>query len=269
MAYRYAQGVGCLCVLDLSVADRRESVRGSLSRRSPRPVFRQERLDGDSSRNGPGRGRGAVACPRRSAGAGKLSSQRTIEPMPFVTIPIVLLSLIMGQWGTVVSHETVPTVKPKRCPTWFEHTARFGPGRPHAVAVNDLKAVSVCRYYEDPYSANAPGLPPNNKLASEKVIDHRHTARSLARAFDRLRPYPPQQHGYYPFPQKEMHLCSAEFGGGFYVRFLYSDGRQSSVEVVPSGCPRAVAGKHGHWLLLSGDLHLRLMKIAPLPQEAG
>lgn len=176
-----------------------------------------------------------------------------------LALPVALLSLFMGRWGTLVSRETVPTVKAKQCPTWFEHTARFGPGRPHAVAVNDLKAVSVCRYYEDPYSANAPGLPPNNKLASEKVIEQHYTVRSLARAFNRLPPYPSQRKGAL--------LCSAEFGGGFYLRFLYPNGRQSSLEVVPSGCPRAVAGKHGGWLLLSSDLRLRLMKIAPLPQR--
>jgi len=65
-----------------------------------------------------------------------------------------------------------------------------------------------------------------------------------------------------------MRLCSSEFGGGFYLRFLYSDGRRSSVEVVPSGCPRAIAGKKGGWLWLSRDLRLRLMRIAPLPQRA-
>jgi hypothetical protein len=123
--------------------------------------------------------------------------------------------------------------------------------------VRSLRAVAVCRYYENPQLANGPDLPPNNKLANEKTIEHRKTVLSLARAFDRLRSYPAQENG--------MHLCSDEFGGGFYVRFLYSDGRRSSLEVVPSGCPRAVAGKHGGWLLLSADLRLRLMKVAPLP----
>jgi hypothetical protein len=119
----------------------------------------------------------------------------------------------------------------------------------------------VCRFNENPYGANGGDLPPNNKLATEKVLNQRPTARSLARAFDHLRPFPRQEPGTL--------LCSTEFGGGFYLQFLYNDGRQSSVEVVPTGCPRAVPGKKGTWLLLSGELGQRLGRIAPLPQAGG
>jgi hypothetical protein len=172
-------------------------------------------------------------------------------------MPIVLLSLFAGQTQVSGVGEPAESLQLRSCPTWFERAPRLGPGRPDAVVVGSLRAVTVCRYYGNPQLANGPGLPPNNKLASEKTIESRQTVRSLARAFDRLRPYPSRENG--------MALCSDEFGGGFYVRFLYSDGRQSSLEVVPSGCLRAVAGKHGDWLMLSGGLRLRLMKVAPLP----
>lgn len=187
--------------------------------------------------------------------------------MDLAAISLVLFSLLIGHPDADSAHEVRETTSFERCPTWFHQASQLGLGRPDAVVVGGIRAVTVCRFYENPNMADRPGLPPNNKLASERIIDRRHTARSLARAFDRLRPYPPQPHGSYPPQQKEMHLCSSEFGGGFYLRFLYVNGRQSSVVVVPSGCPRAVVGRHGGWLLLSGDLRQRLIKIAPLPQE--
>jgi len=115
----------------------------------------------------------------------------------------------------------------------------------------------VCRFFENPNGANGPGLPPNGKLATEHIILQPRPARSLARSFNRLPPHPQSD--------SKMRICSSEFGGGFYVRFLFADGRRSSVEVIPSACPRAVAGKHGGWLLLSGALRQRLEAIAPLP----
>ncbi|HKO39049.1 MAG TPA: hypothetical protein VJU14_11850 [Solirubrobacterales bacterium] len=126
--------------------------------------------------------------------------------------------------------------------------------------------MAVCRYFGNANSANGPGLPPNDKLATERVVNQPHTARSLGRAFNRLRPFPAQD-APYPDGQPPMYLCSSEFGGGFYLRFLHSDGRRSSVEVVPTGCPRAVPGRRGGWLWLSADLKQRLMGIAPLPQQ--
>lgn len=152
-------------------------------------------------------------------------------------------------------------------PTWFYEAPRFGPGRPEAVELGGLRRVAVCRYRGNAHGANGPDLPPNDKLVIEKAVRQRHTAHSLARAFNRLRPFPFQD-APYPDGQPPMALCSAEFGGGFYLRFLYSDDRQSSVDVVPSGCPRAVPGKKGGWLLLSADLRARLERIAPLPQGA-
>lgn len=194
--------------------------------------------------------------------------------MQLATIPLVLLSLLVGQvqatpvreagWTVQESNPTArkanPAAIPEPCPVRFEHARPFGPGRPTAVVLGGLATVTVCRYQGNAFSAEGPGLPPNNKLANERTIGQRDTVQSLARAFDRLRPYP---------SQSGMPLCSAEFGGGFYIRFLYFDGRKSSLKVIPSGCPRAVAGRHGDWRLLSGDLRLRLMKIAPLPEEEG
>jgi hypothetical protein len=178
--------------------------------------------------------------------------------MQSAAIPILLLALLIGHTQDG-SEDHPPSGVPHACPEWFEHAPRLGPGRPEAVVGVDLASVTVCRYFENPNLANGPGLPPNNKLANEKTLQQRQTARSLAHAFNRLRPY--------PTPEGGMPLCAAEFGGGFYLQFLYSDGRQASIEVVPSGCPRAVPGKHGDWLLLSGDLRQRLRKIAPIPRQ--
>lgn len=159
------------------------------------------------------------------------------------------------------------TAEAEPCPTWFDRAPRLDPGRPEAVELGGLAEVTVCRYFGNHHSVNGPGLPPNDKLATEKVIEQPRTARSLGRAFNRLRRFPSHD-APYPDGQPPMRLCSNEFGGGFYLRFLYSDGRSSSVEVVPTGCPRVVAGKRGGWLWLSSDLHLRLMQIVPLPQGA-
>lgn len=184
--------------------------------------------------------------------------------MNLATWPIVLLSLLIGNPQGSPSHQARGTAEAGSCPTWFDRAPRLGPGRPDAVALRGLRAVTVCRFFENPHSAGGPGLPPNDKLAAEKLVRRPDTARSLGRAFNRLRPYPSQD-APYPDGQPPMRLCSSEFGGGFYLRFLYSDGRSSSVAVVPTGCPRAIAGKKGGWLWLSADLRLRLMKTAPLP----
>jgi hypothetical protein len=186
--------------------------------------------------------------------------------MHFAAIPIVLLSFLTGYpQGTEADHAR-ETPDSEACPTWFYEAPRSGAGRPQAVEPGGLTQVTVCGYRGNPNGANGPDLPPNDKLVAEKVIDQRHTARSLARAFNRLRPFPFQD-APYPDGRPPMALCSAEFGGGFYLSFLYSDDRRSSVEVVPTGCPRAVPGKKGGWRLLSADLGLRLMEIAPLQQR--
>jgi hypothetical protein len=192
----------------------------------------------------------------------------SIGDVHLAAVPIVLLALLIGGSQASSSHQAREAAEPEPCPTWFDQADRLGPGRPDAVKLGGLTEVAACRYVGNRHSAEGPGLPPNDKLATEKVIYEPHTARSLARAFNRLRPYPAQD-APYPDGQPPMYLCSNEFGGGFYLQFLYSDGRRSSVKVVPSGCPRAVAGKKGDWLWLSGDLRQRLMKIAPLPQRAG
>ena len=172
-------------------------------------------------------------------------------------IPLILTALLLGNSHAASAHKVDDPAAAQQCPTWFHRAPQLGPGLPDAVVVDSVREVVVCHFYENPNVANGPGLPPNNKLASEKVIDQGDTAQSLGRSFNRLRPYPSKQ--------KASLLCSSEFGGGFYLRFLYSDGRKASIEVVPSGCPRAVAGKNGSWLLLSSHLRVRLNKIAPLP----
>lgn len=187
--------------------------------------------------------------------------------MSFAALPILLLSFLLGYPQAPPSHQAHGAAESEPCPTWFGRAPQLGPGRPEAVELRGLTEVTVCRYFENPHSGDGPGLPPNDKLATEKLIKSAHTARSLGRAFNRLRPYPAQD-APYPDGQPPMRLCSNEFGGGFYLRFLYSDGRSSSVGVVPTGCPHAIAGKKGDWLWLSPDLRLRLMKTAPLPQSA-
>lgn len=186
--------------------------------------------------------------------------------MHLAAIPFVLLAFLIGYPQGTASHQARETSESEPCPTWFYEAPRLGSGHPEAVELGDLTQVAVCRYRGNPNGAVGPDLPPNDKLVAEKVVDQRRTARSLARAFNRLRPYPFQD-APYPDGQPPMALCSAEFGGGFYLRFLSSDDRRSSVEVVPSGCPRAVPGKKGGWRLLSADLRQRLMKIVPLQQR--
>lgn len=180
-------------------------------------------------------------------------------------IPVVLLAL-SGDLQSYPSHQARAAAEPEACPTWFDQAPRLGHGRPHAVELEGLREVVICRYSGNPQGAEGPGLPPNDKFATERVVSRPLTARSLGRAFNRLRPYPAQD-APYPDGQPPMYLCSSEFGGGFYLQFLYSDGRRSSVEVVPTGCPRAVPGKKGGWLWLSADLRQRLMTIVPLPQS--
>jgi len=176
-----------------------------------------------------------------------------------MVIALALVSLLLSHLSG--AQEPPEDPGPRPCPIWLEDAPRLGPGRPEAISRKHLESVTVCRYYENPNLANGPDLPPNDKLANEKTISVSRTVQSLARSIDRLRSYPAPKNGT-PF-------CSAEFGGGFWVNFGYFDGREASVEVVPSGCPRAVAGKHGGWLMLSGKLRQRLRKIAPLPRQGG
>jgi hypothetical protein len=179
-------------------------------------------------------------------------------------IPIVLLAFLIGSPQVNESPQPRET-GPEPCPTWLYEAPQLGPGRPQAVELRGLKEVSVCRYFGNAQNTNGPGLPPNDKLATERVIIRPRTARSLARAFNRLRPYPLQD-APYPDGQPPMLMCSPAFGGGFYLRFLYSDARQSSVAAFPDACSSAFAGKKGGWLLLAVNLSRRLERIAPLPQ---
>lgn len=173
-------------------------------------------------------------------------------------LPLVVLALFAG--GHSPSREITSggeSTRSSACPAWFEDAHPIGPGRPGAVPLADLESVVVCRYFGNPESANGPGLPANNHFAAQRSITRTSRAISLALAFDRLRPYPSRGKGTL--------ICPAEFGGGFYLLFRYSDHRQASVEVVPSGCPRVVPGRHGSWRLLSGPLRVRLKHLVPLP----
>jgi hypothetical protein len=101
-------------------------------------------------------------------------------------------------------------------------------------------------------------LHPKKFLIGEGMIDNRATVRSLARAFNRLGPYPRE-----PGPR----FCPIESGGGFYVQFAYGDGNRNSVSVIPTGCPRAVAGRNGRWLYLPDYLVHRISAIAPVSES--
>lgn len=180
-----------------------------------------------------------------------------------ILFPALAVSLALVLPGAASQHAR-ESVESAPCPAWFDQAPRLGPGRPEAVELGGLREVVVCRYSGNAQGAEGPGLPPNDKFETERVVSQPHTARSLGRAFNRLGPYPAID-APYPDGRPPMYLCSSEFGGGFYLQFLYADGRRSSVKVVPTGCPRAVAGKKGDWLWLSGDLRQRLMEIAPLP----
>src|SRR6476469_9243020 len=134
-------------------------------------------------------------------------------------LPFVLLAFLFGQSQAATTQQELGAAEVGPCPTWFHRAARLGPGRPEAVPLGGLKEVTLCRYFGNPNSANGADLPPNNKLAAEKMIGQSLTARSLGHSFNRLRPYPTQD-APYPDGQPPMHLCSSEFGGGFYLRFL-------------------------------------------------
>src|SRR5690348_11875807 len=130
--------------------------------------------------------------------------------MHLAALPIVLLALLVGDSQAAPVHQGREAAEVEPCPMWLDRAARLGPGRPDAVEIDGLKKVVACRYFGNPNSANGPGLPPNDKLAAETVIDQPRSARSLGRAFNRLRPYPAQD-APYPDGQPPMYMCSSEF----------------------------------------------------------
>ena len=174
--------------------------------------------------------------------------------MRLVMVPVLVLMLLGLPSSGPPGPEDQRMGSAASCPAWFEDAPRLGPGRPAAVVLGGVESVTICRYHGNANLGNGPGLPPNNKLENEKMIERKVLARSMARMVDRLTPYP---------SGRSQQLCSNEFGGGFWLRFGYRDGRTSSVEVVPSGCPRAIAGKHGGWLSLSYRLHRTLDAVVP------
>jgi hypothetical protein len=183
--------------------------------------------------------------------------------MHVVAIPLVLISVLIGQMHAPSERLHSESRRgDQSCPTWFEQAPPLGPGRPEPVTVPGLSEMTVCRYHGPPGGIHIPGTESTKtNLAGERTIKRPHTVSSLARAFDRLLPY---EH-----PGKETEFCPPESSGGFYVRFIYRDGRQSSVKVIPSGCRRAVAGKYGRPLFLPTYLERRLAKMVPPSHEAG
>jgi len=142
------------------------------------------------------------------------------------------------------------------CPRWFEDAPRRGSGRSIAVSLSGLTQVTVCRYLHAFGGGEVVHHPPlKTNLVSEGRRRQLHTVKSLARGFNRLLPY--------PHPKEEARFCGNEGSGGFYVWFLYRDGHKASLEVKPSGCPHAIAGKGGRLLFLPTHLTRRLAKMAP------
>jgi hypothetical protein len=131
--------------------------------------------------------------------------------MHLAAIPFVLLAFLIGYPEGTASHQARETSESEPCPTWFYEAPRLGSGRPDAVELGGLREVAVCSYSGNSHGAEGPGLPPNDKLATERMVSRPLTARSLGRAFNRLRP---SQDAPFPDGQPPMYLCSTEFGGG-------------------------------------------------------
>jgi hypothetical protein len=176
--------------------------------------------------------------------------------MPVVVLGLLIVALI-GQ-----AHVSAADPNPEAreldngCPAWFEDAPALGSGRPHPVQVEGLAGVTVCRYLHAFGGGEVVHHPPlQTNLVSEGTLERGRAVRSLAHAFDRLSPY--------SHPEKEIRFCGNEGSGGFYVRFVYRGGRRVSVRVIPSGCRRAVAGKHGRPLFLPTSLQQWLAAVAP------
>lgn len=181
-----------------------------------------------------------------------------------MALPLILISLFVGAPGTahgsVSSRPMQGMSETKSCPMWFEDAPALGPGRPQPVAVSGVAGVTVCRYYGPAGGIHVPSEEnPRTNLTAGRTIEDRHTVQSLARAFDRLAPY---RH-----PKSEISLCPNESSGGFYLRFEYANGRESSVRVIPTGCRRVVPGKHGKPLFLPTYLQRRLVAITSTPRR--
>ena len=177
---------------------------------------------------------------------------RLVKMLGLLAILLGLLIVEAPGVESVTSAEADPT---QQCPTWLEEAPPLGPGQPRAVGRAGLASLLICRYHGNPNSATGSGLPPNNRIEGEKTIVRRRGIVRLAGMVDELAPYPK--------PGPGGILCPTEFSGGFYLVFSYSDGRKASVEVVPTGCQRAVAGKNRRWLALSPALRRQLESEIP------
>jgi hypothetical protein len=171
---------------------------------------------------------------------------------------LVVLALVSGLGGGrtdgpgLEAREGAP-----RCPGWFDQAPRLGSGLPVPVPVQGLRKVTVCRYLHAFSGEEVIHHPPiKSDLQSVQTIAHKAGVRSLATLFNRLEPYA-------AFEQEALN-CPIESTGGFYFRFQYQSGRDVSVQVIPSGCPRAVAGRKGKVLVL-GKNDLRRVATLALP----
>lgn len=176
--------------------------------------------------------------------------------MTSAAIPLVLIAVFLGggepeSESVSVSHDPR---EPGACPAWFKEAPALGPGQPKAVShVGELADATVCQYHGPPVGPQSFG--PNKSetdLLAEKTILRSNAVRSLARSFNRLARYSHVRGGRH---------CPPESGGRFYIRFSYQSGNQASVRAFQTGCQRAVAGRHGRWLILTSSLERRLLDL--------
>ena len=167
-----------------------------------------------------------------------------------VSVLVLALVLATGMARADVSSSRPDHGRTKQCPAWFGGAPRLGEGRPRALnQISDLANVLVCRYLAPPAIGSPAPADRTTNLSAQKQIRNTGVVRSLARAVDRLHPYP---------RVRGPRLCPLETRARFFLRFLYTGGREASIRVFSSGCSRVVAGKRGRWLILSNAFQDRL-----------
>jgi hypothetical protein len=170
---------------------------------------------------------------------------------------LLAFAMVGGSGGNsaIQSVDPVSVQKSSSCPAWFGQAPRLGRGLPVPVPKGGLKELTVCRYLHALSGQEVIHHPPlRSDLRSFQRITRVGRVEALADLVDRLEPYR---------DYKEQALgCPNESSGGFYFRFEYRNGKSVSVQVIPTGCSRAIAGRRGRVLALGKEEAKRVTSLA-------